>query len=146
MRKSVCLVALVLAVVTACVPPPPPTPYARGDAPLIATWDGQPFCVFTGHVEIALTSDTTLITRSWATVEELTPGVAPCTYSLFAVSAWLTCQPSDCGNMQLPMPHLEQAAVEQFTTRSMDFRRLQFHLFGRYQGRQTRPTTPLPRH
>jgi hypothetical protein len=62
------------------------------------------------------------------------PGVAPCDYSLFSVSAWLTCVPSDCGNMQLQMPNLEQVLEEHYTTRSMDFRRLQFHLFGHYQG------------
>jgi hypothetical protein len=106
----------------------------RWRSTLIATWEGTPFCAFIGHIDIVLTSDTTLVTRTWAEVAVMTPGLAPCDYSLFAVSAWLTCEPSGCGNMQLPMPHLEQATVEQFTTRTLDFQRLRFHLFGHYQG------------
>jgi hypothetical protein len=133
--KRVALTLVTAVVLAACLPPPrPPTNHVGGEGNLIATWDGQAFCAFTGHFDIVLQDDTTLVTRTWATVTTLVPGVAPCDYSLFSVSSWLTCDPSPCGNMQLPMPHLEQATVLQEATRTLDQQRLRFHLFGHYSG------------
>ena len=114
MRKSVHLVALVLAVAAACVPPPPdtsPPTGARSVAGFIdglAQHNGLTFCIAHVHADFTLRDDTGAGVATWITVTGVGPDSILCEPAGWVVGGTITCDPG-CGSVPFTAPLLEQS-------------------------------------